>query len=353
MGLVAASRITAIWHLYIFFGVAIAIGINTLAYSPHMSLIPKWFVQKRGLATGLVLSSLGMSMLIIVPLVEWLIHMVGWRSSFLFFAGAMLFLVFPMTAVFQRRSPEELGQFPDGQSLEAGRDFSQKGEEPTQGARPSFRDGTRTLKAALGSKAFWHMVLAAFTNGFLINMLLVHQVIYTVDVGYSVMMAATMFGIVGLMGSMGGVFYGHLSDRMGREMAYTLGSGAAFAGLLFFMFVKDTSVPWMLYAFVILYGAGNGSMATLVASSTGDIFPGSALGRILSSQAMAFGIGGALGPYLGGYYFDRTGNYTISFVLCLVSICLGVLGIWMAAPRRGMHSSLVEKESAYALRKRT
>ena len=336
LGLIAASRITALWHLYIFFGAAIAIGVNTLSYSPHMSLIPKWFVKKRGFASGLVLSSLGMGTLVMVPLAERLIHMVGWRFAFLFFAGMILFIIFPMTALLQRRSPEEIGQFPDGLSSEDGIDVSQKRGMPHNRTQTSARDSTWTWKGALGSKAFWFMELAAFTNGFLFNTLLVHQVIYTVDAGYSEMMAASLFGIVGLIGSVGGILCGHLSDRIGRKSAYVIGSIASFAGLFFLMFVKDMSTPWLLYAFVILYGAGHGSLATLVASATGDIFPGQALGRILSIQAIAFGIGGALGPYLVGYFYDRTGSYDIGFISLLVTIGLGVLGIWLATPRRRM-----------------
>ena len=118
VGLIASSRITTLGHLYVFFGVAVAIGVNTLSYAPHMSLVPTWFVQKRGFASGLVSSSLGIGTLIIVPLAERLIHMVGWRSTFLLFAGMIFCIVFPMTALFQRRSPEEIGQFPDGLSSE-------------------------------------------------------------------------------------------------------------------------------------------------------------------------------------------------------------------------------------------
>jgi MFS family permease len=336
LGLTAASRTTALWHLYLFFGVAVAIGVNTLSYSPHMSLVPIWFVQKRGFASGLVSSSLGIGTLVIVPLAERIIHMVGWRSTFLLFAGMILCIVFPMTALFQRRSPEEIGQFPDGLSSENGIDVSQKRRMPHKRTQTSIQDGPWTWKGALRTKTFWFLGIVAFSNGFLLNTLLVHQVIYMVDAGYSEMVAASLFGIVGLIGSVGGILCGHLSDRIGRELAYTVGSSAAFMGLFFLMFIKDTSTPWLLYAFVILYGAGYGAVTPLVASATGDLFPGNALGRILSVQALTFGIGGALGPYLVGDLYDRTGSYDMAFLLFFLVIALGVLGIWIAGPRRRM-----------------
>jgi MFS family permease len=336
VGLTAASRITALWHLYVFFGVAVAIGVNTLSYAPHMSLVPKWFVQKRGFASGLVSSSIGIGTLVIVPMAEWLIHTVGWRSTFLLFAGMIFCIVFPMTALFQRRSPEEIGQLPDGLCTENRRALSQRRGILHDETRISIQDVTWTWKVALRTTAFWFLGIVAFSNGFLLNTLLVHQVIYMVDAGYSEMMAASLFGIVGVIGSVGGILCGNLSDRIGRERAYTLGSTAAFAGLLFLMFIKDTSTPWLLYAFVILYGAGYGAVTPLVASATGDLFPGNALGRILSAQALTFGIGGAVGPYLVGYLYDRTGSYDMAFLLLFLFIALGVLGIWIAAPRRRM-----------------
>lgn len=338
MGLMAASRITAIWQLYLFFGVAVAIGINTISYSPHMSLIPKWFVQKRGLAAGLVLSGIGMGTLVIVPLVELIIDKVGWRSAFLVLAAMILGIVLPMTALFQRRSPQEIGQYPDGITPGSIRNLSNEKEEPRE-TIPTFNLPEQwTLKAALCTKAFWCMVFVVLCNGFLMNMLLVHQAIHTVDVGYSKMVAASMVGMVGLIGAIGGIFCGYLSDRAGREISYTIGSMAAFAGVVLFILIKDTHSPWMLYAFVILYGAGFGSIGPMTASTTGDLFPGNSVGRIMAMQSVGFGLGGALGSYVGGYFYDQMGSYFIPFLLLLASIILSVLGIWMAAPRHRTYS---------------
>jgi MFS family permease len=112
MGLLAASRISIIWHLYLFFGFVMAIGINALSFSPHMSIIPTWFARRRGLATGLVLSGSGLGILTLVPFNELMIDTVGWRSTFLIDSVIMLCILVPMTAIFHRRSPKEVGQYP-------------------------------------------------------------------------------------------------------------------------------------------------------------------------------------------------------------------------------------------------
>ena len=148
------------------------------------------------------------------------------------------------------------------------------------------------------------------------------------------MLAASVLGLVGLIGSAGGILGGLLSDRIGREKAYTLGSAAVLAGIFLLLGIRDNTSPRILYAFVILYGLGYGSILPVTAGTTGDLFPGNSLGRILAIQSIGFGLGGALGPYLGGYFHDLTGNYVVPLLISIISILAGIYSIWMAAPRR-------------------
>lgn len=333
IGLVAASRITAIWHLYLFFGVVVSIGINTVGFGPHAALIPKWFIRKRGLASGIVLSGIGLGIMVLAPLCEFMINTVGWRSAFLILAGGILGLVVPATALFQRRSPEEVGQYPDGIDPGSNEVHASQMERSPKETRSSHLPEQWTFKAAIGTKAFWWMALAPFCNGFVANTLVVHQTAHMVDLGYSLALAALLVGLVGLLMAVGGIFFGFLSDRVGREMGFTLGSSASFVGVLLFLLVRDTSSPWMVYAFAILYGLGHGALGPTSISALGDLFPGNSLGRIMATLSIEFGLGGALGPYLAGYFYDQRGSYFIPFLLLLFVIGLGVLGIWMAAPR--------------------
>lgn len=331
LGLVAASRISTLWHLYLFFGVIIASASNTLSYSPHMSLIPKWFVRKRGLASGLVLSGIGMGTMALAPLCESVINSLGWRVAFLVLASLVLLVIVPGTALFHRRSPDEVGQCRE--------DF--EGSNPRQdeclAENPDLSPKSPklwSLKEALHTSALWHTSIMYFCNGLFINMLLVHQVAHLVDAGFSAMLAASALGLVGLIGSAGGILGGLLSDRIGREVAYTLGSAAILAGMFLLLAIPYHASLWMIYGFVMLYGSGYGSILPVTAGTTGDLFPGNSLGRILSIQSIGFGLGGALGPYLGGYFHDLTGSYLVPILIAMLSVILGIYSIWMAAPRR-------------------
>ena len=330
IGLVTASRITDIWHLYLIFGVVMSIGINSIGFGPHMALIPRWFKQKRGLASGLVLSGMGTGAMALAPLTEFMIETVGWRSAFLILAGIIVGVVIPTTAVFQRRSPHEVGQHPDGIDPEFSKVFSPQPQDSGKDRRYPDHSKQWTFKAAFVTRAFWWKALAVTCHGFFLNMLLVHQAVYVMDAGYSQILAASLLGLVAFLGSVGGILFGLLSDRISREIGFTLGSCGAFLGVILLLFVRDTSSPWILYSFVILYGLGHGALGPIYAALLSDLFPGDSLGRIMSTLAIEFGIGGALGAYLGGYFYDQMGSYLLPFLLLLVSIGLGVLGIWMA-----------------------
>jgi MFS family permease len=333
LGLAAASRVTAIWHLYLFFGVFMAIGTNTLGFAPHMSLIPKWFVRKRGLAGGLAVGGIGIGIMALAPFIQFLIDTLGWRFAFLVLSGIVLSIVVPMNIIFQRRSPAEVGQYPDGIPPEPDNHGTLQPETLPQKPPLSEHSVLWTPWTALRNRSFWWMALVVFSLSFHTNMLVVHQAAHMVDAGYSRILAASLVGLVGLIRSVGGILCGSLSDRVGREVGHTMGSSAAFLGVLFLLFVQDTTAPWLLYAFVIFYGLGYGALGPIYGTTIADLFPGNALGRILGILEIGFGLGGAFGAYVGGYFYDRLGSYTLPFLLLLVDIIFGNVGVWMAAPR--------------------
>jgi MFS family permease len=299
-----------------------------------MAIIPKWFVRRKGLAAGLALAGMGVGTMVMAPVIQFFIDTVGWRFAFLILAGIVLGVVVPMTALFQRRSPEDVGQFPDGILPVPSETHLPPVEKPPIGTYSPNLLEQRTLRAALHTGAFWWIALFNFSVGFILNTLVVHTPAHMVDVGYSAGLAAFVIGLVGLLRSGGGVFFGFLSDRSGSEIAYTLGGTTAVVGVLLLLLVRDTASPWMVYTFAILFGLGTGSTGPIGAAVTADLFPGKSLGRILGISNVGYGLGGALGPYLAGYVYDHVGSYTFAFIAVMAVISLGVLAIWMAAPRR-------------------
>ena len=59
----------------------------------------------------------------------------------------------------------------------------------------------------------------------------VHLMAFFIAAGYNSLLAASAIGAVGLVGMAGRPVSGALSDRLGREVVYTLGSGMQIGGI--------------------------------------------------------------------------------------------------------------------------
>jgi len=112
IGVIATSRMTVQWHMYVFHGLIAALGMST-AYIPCNTTVVKWFQRKRGLALGLASSGSSCGILAFPPLASCLIAQWGWRPVYCAF-GVTILLLLDVVARFMVRSPELLGLAPDG-----------------------------------------------------------------------------------------------------------------------------------------------------------------------------------------------------------------------------------------------
>ncbi len=330
LGLAACSRISTIWQLYLFLGVVAALGTASLAFVPHMALVTTWFERRRGIATGIAYSGIGGGVLILAPYIQILIGRFGWRSTFMVLAGVILVVVVPLTAIFHRHRPADIGLVPDGDTVSVARDDTVSSPVP----EPVIARHDWQLTQAMRTPHFWLLIGTVLSMGVLFNTMMVHQMAHVTDAGYSKTTGAIVLGLVGALRSLGGMVFGGLSDRIGRERAYSLGGVICVAGLLCLMSVQDVSHPWMLYAFAVLYGLGHGGMGPIYASATADLFPGSSLGTIMGCLEAAYGIGGALGTFTAGYMYDLTGHYEALFVMVILATMISCFCLWLAAPRK-------------------
>ncbi|MFC1840127.1 MFS transporter [Thermodesulfobacteriota bacterium] len=330
-GLIACSYIDRIWHLYIFFGVLIAIGVNMTGFAPNMAVVPRWFIRKKGTANGIALSGIGLGSLVVAMVAGLVIDFAGWRIAFLTIAAGVSLILIPASGFFLRRSPEEIGLLPDNEKAESRRPLLPGQREITIPETGSVKGGQWTFINAVKTPAFWWINLTGACHGFMVNMMIVHQAAYVVDIGFSPLLAASSLGLVGGLQAVGNVYFGFLSDRIGRERSLAIGAAVAFAGMILFIMVNNSPSLWLLYIASVLYGTGQGSYSSIYSSSMADFYSGPSFGRIIATISIGYGLGGALSSYMGGYFFDRTGSYIIPFLFLLASIITGAVGIWMAS----------------------
>jgi len=99
------------------------------------------------------------------------------------------------------------------------------------------------------------------------------------------------------------------------------------------MSVRGTSHPWLLYLFSVGSGFATGLYSPTIVVGLADIFQGKSIGAISALILTGVGLGGAIGPWLGGYIYDIYGSYNIAFIISIAAFALAGITFWIAAPR--------------------
>jgi MFS family permease len=317
-----------LWHFYLLLGVAAAIGMACAGWPLLAPALANWFRRKRGLAMGLAQSGAGLSFTYGLY-AEFAISQVGWRHAYFVLAGTLGAVLLPLYLLFFHFRPESKGLKPYG----ADRPALDKDEVREMPQADDSLPHHWTLRQAMGTYQLWLLMLAYFLFwGIGTYLVITHQVKFAEDVGYSSTFAASIFALYGIC-LVGGTLSAGISDLIGRERTVTFSCTLMLTALIALASVKDTSQPWLLYMFAICFGYGGGFFTPTMTAGAADIFHGRHFGSIAGILLTGMGIGGAIGPWLGGFIHDVTGSYTSAFFLSMGAFAIACVAFWLAAPR--------------------
>ena len=324
------SGASTIPQFYLIYGLGAAIGVSFIGFVPHATILPRWFVRRRGLAVGIAMSGIGVGMLLIPPLMQHIIALHGWRFAYRTLALLVLIAI-PLNIIFQRRDPGQLGTIADGEST-AVTTSSKEQKRKLVILDQTWAETRWTAANAIKTRRFWLLAIAFFFGPFAIQGTLLHAVTCLVDGGLSFTKAASVFGILGICGSGGKIFIGFLADHLTRETANSIGMATASLGIAALLAVSWNPAIFP-YLFAAGFGIGYGAAAPLFPSIAADLFQGPSFGRIFGLLSLFLGLGGAGGAWVTGRIFDLTNSYHYAFMLTIVALWLSCLSFWLAAPR--------------------
>ncbi len=328
-GLMLCSYIETLTQFYLLYGVVMGTGISCIGIVSYSAILAHWFDKKRGLASGIAVSGMGLGTFLLVPISQQFITMWGWRMTFTITGCLVLIILVPANALFLRHKPEELGQHPDGLNSP---DLNKKNHPKD---KPNHKkDIDWTLKKAFYTMRFWALILFPSVGFIGIFIILVHNVRFLVDQGVDKMTAAFIFAMVGILSSIFRVFWGWLSDRISRELTYTLGIICACLGVGSLLLFEIMGSRMFIYGFSIFFGMGWGVTAPMFMAVAADLFKGRIFGLIYGCVEAGIGIAGAFGAWIAGFIFDKTQSYQAAFILVIVAFLLSGIFIWIAAPRK-------------------
>ena len=318
-GLALGFFISSLWHVYVFIGVMIGVGIAMSGFVTHSALMPRWFFRNRGLAMGIALSGIGIGSLILMPTIERLISLFGWRYAYLIFGALILLIILPLKILLLRDNPSDVGQNIDGASDEEAAGFPKPPASSSQKVGEVFRHVMR-------EKNFWALMVLVFVIGLNNNSIWSQLQIFFVDANFSTAFGAFVFGLTGAIRILGSVTMGWAGDRISHKRAQAIALFLSGLGVLILL-----SVPHMgngvvfAFLFAAIYGFGVGGMSTSYAAMCADAYGGRSFGVIVGILEICFGLGGFIGPPMAGFMFDYTGSYVLPFCIVVIFQAVALL----------------------------
>ena len=198
---------------------------------------------------------------------------------------------------------------------------------------PSGRERGKVLGLPRNT-AFALLATAAFLCCVPMAMPSSHLIALCGDLGITPAKGAAMLTLLLVCAFASRQMWGWLSDRIGREMTYSMGIFCACVGVISLILLEKTGAIGFTYTFAVFFGMGWGATAPMFISTAADLFKGRVFGQIYGFIEGSIGFAGAMGPWMAGYIFDRTGSYYWAFIIILFAFVLSCVIIWRTAPRK-------------------
>jgi MFS family permease len=328
LGLALCSLMHSWWQFYVCFGVIAAIGAGFTGWVPNTTAVQNWFKGKKGLPIGILSSGVGIEMFVCIPVIQYVINVVGWRMAYRVMALFIPLVVITMTIVFLKK-PQRITS-------------STQTEQETYNTMMrdpliidlKWASRSWTLRQAIVTKQFWALSVCFFFNNLVNYSISAHHVAFFVDAGLEPLFVSCIVAIIGVVSIGGKIFWGTLSDRIGREIAFALTMACCISGILVLIVFPFLSSPHIVYVYALIFGMGYSGMMVLPPIITADFFQGRAYGSIFGTIYILNSGGGAFGAWLGGFLHDHVGNYMPLFIIAIACALFACFNIWIAAPRK-------------------
>ncbi len=319
-----------------------ALGQGSLSLiSVHAVAI--WFVQRRGVAIGLLGVGMAAWVAVFPSLIEQLLVPFGWRITYMLLGALVAVTILPLGALLFRDRPERFGLVPDRAATPAGTvgaaavgdGWADRAERGAAAAAPvSVRPEVEyTAEEARATLTFWLFASGLFLTSCFGTALIFHHYAILAEGGIDRALAAAAFVPVGVMGAVGNLGTGVLITRVPPRFLLSgqlllLAAGLVLAGRL-----GGEMAVW-IYGGMI--GLRNGMGTSMEGNVFAHYFGRRHIGAIRGQVAIAMVVGSAIGPLVFAFGNDLTGTYAPVMLLAAVpAIMLGVVAPFLRLRRGG------------------
>jgi OFA family oxalate/formate antiporter-like MFS transporter len=309
-GFILSGFIQDKWQLYLSYGLISGFG-GGLVYLPPIATAPKWWPDRKALATGFAVVGLGIGSFIMAPLATYIITdpELGWRYVFIYVGIAMG--IMGMIAALCLSVP------PAG--------WKPAGWNPASATVNSMAAPGRDylFGEAIRTKQFWLLYLSYFCGCFAGLMVISHIAGHGNDSGLAPMQAAAAVSTLAITNAAVRILIGLVADRVGTKLSLLI----VFSLQVIAMALLYPAGPSVVFLGIIagIIGWNYGAMFTLFPTACLQYYGPTAQGANYGLLFTAFGLAGFAGPLVGGLLKDITGTYYAPFIAGAIVVSLSVL----------------------------
>ena len=322
----ASSLASDTWQIFIFYSFIATLGHTAIGSFTGTAVLAPWFPQSKGVMLGLADSGNPAGQAVITPLAQYTITNFGLRTGFQVVGFVFFLMTVPLNFLLQRNPPVvpviDKAGIPQSNIRV---DQPYKEDPPNKSISiPENLEGFN----AMHEPTVWLLLLSRSAASVAHQMTHLHILAFFVLAGYGEMQAAGALGLAGIIGIVARPCFGILSDKMGREIVFTIAMSMTFFAIVTVILFTGGANLWALIFFVVLSGLSDGLSGLILGAKAADIYRPDVLGRVMGIVDVGRGIGWATGGLFTGVMFDLFGDYSLAYWIASSMALLSIAAVW-------------------------
>ncbi len=287
--------------LWMFWGISVVAGIGTgFCYVCALAMCLGWFPERKGLATGVGVAGFGGGAILLSRLVNMLFEQNMDVLVVLRWMGGICGVIILGAALLLKRVPSA--------------------------GPPSF-DSRLMGQSLVRDRFFWALVVGMFCGTSAGLLVIGNLTPIALAIGFSPAVATTAIGAFALGNAGGRIVWGWIADKSGPGVI-TLSLAVLALAICGLLPISTRSGNFPTLA--MLVGFGFGGCFVVYATQTASRYGIDRVASIYPFVFLAYGLGGIVGPWIGGCLYDMTESYTPAVVTAVGIVLSGLLGsLWL------------------------
>ncbi|WP_337957770.1 MFS transporter [Guptibacillus spartinae] len=311
--------------LFIGFFMLRLFGQGSMTLIPN-TLVPQWFVLKRGRALSFMAIGGFLSSASFPPLNTWLISSFGWENAWRILGMALIIVFLPVVYFVVKNKPEDIGLLPDNA---VSKKRLERREEKLEEEEDKSFEVNWTVKEAMKTRAFWLILFCVSIPALVNTGLTFHLFSILGEQGVPGSTAAIILSIMAIVGFPVTMVSGFLLERVHVHIVL----GLSFIGqIIFIVLLTQVQCYSLAIVFAVIWGVIGGFERITLNIIWPNYFGREHLGSIKGIATTTMVIGSAFGPLPFGIAFDFFGGYTEILLMILIFPILGSIAAFLSPP---------------------